>query len=73
MLRYIDAPFLNEEELKARETSGIEDSEVELEPDEVLKSSNTKRSKYVKMTEAICEVLSDTNLVAFLPLNIQGA
>lgn len=34
---------------------------------------NIKKSKFCKMTEAICDVLSDMSLVSFLPLNIQDA
>jgi hypothetical protein len=38
---------------------------------DVMASSNKRARQYRKMTEAICEMLTDMGLVSFLPLNIQ--
>jgi hypothetical protein len=37
----------------------------------VMEASNRRARQYRKMTEAICELLTDMGLVSFLPLNIQ--
>ncbi len=66
LIRYIDNPgkIATEEELLQEEE---EDNSVK------TKMIPKKRSKMSKMSEELCDVLSDYGLVSFLPLNVQDA
>lgn len=58
---------------KRVKTAAELDAEDGEEEEDVPPSLTPLQMKYAKMTEAICEVVSDYDLVSFLPMNIEDA
>lgn len=78
LARFVDAPFLSHQELSEQETLSPSSQDplgdIQEEDDVgVVGKVSVKREGYRKMTEALCDVLTDFGLVSFLPLNIQDA
>lgn len=83
LVRYVDAPYLSEEELAAADSqaaAAADESEVGSEGESGAHTttrnqlqSNSKRAKFTKMSEALCDMLSDFSLVSFLPISINDA
>lgn len=59
------------EEEQENDAMSTENDRVLLSVTSIVGASNTRARQYRKMTEAICEMLTDMGLVSFLPLNIQ--
>jgi len=79
LCRYIESPFAALKEGVSAEDAVEEDDDSdsdELEGDSQKHAAGTKtilQKKFLKMTEGLCDVLSDFGLVSFLPMNIQDS
>jgi len=76
LCRYIDAPFAAFREGVSAEDALEEDEEEDGEKEEregQTKKPSLLQIKFTKMTEGLCEVMSDFGLVSFLPMNIQDS
>lgn len=75
--RYVDAPFLSEEDLLAADAEALSasmtaDADINTDTNQ-SKCLNAKKHQFHKMSEALCDMLSDFSLVSFLPLSINDA
>eukprot|EP01039_Chlorochromonas_danica_P010231 gene10231-11325_t len=70
LVRYVGRHIPTASELEEEEERERQNSQSNTEPEEEVLLSPLER-KFAKMTEAICEVVTDFNLVSFLPMNIE--